>query len=109
MTNEQIVSEIRNGYSVTDYMQLLYESNLPLIKKFIKPYDAYEPMEDLLQESSKSQLWSIVERYTTDRENSIIKEIFINNRTMAAVAREQGVTRFLFGTNQGHLHFTDIF
>ena len=45
MTNEQIVSEIRNGYSVTDYMQLLYESNLPLIKKFIKPYVAYEPME----------------------------------------------------------------
>ena len=225
MTNEQIVSEIRNGYSVTDYMQLLYESNLPLIKKFIKPYAAYEPMEDLLQESyfglweavqhyetsanvrfmtyaeywirqsvqrylencgstvripsqtrqkiarykknvqeleqelsrvptdneiadkmrvsvrllpelkiqmqgvasldtpladdnsltlsdtiqadfsledetidkmyaehSKSQLWCIVERYTSDRENSIIKEIFINNRTMAAVAREQDVT-----------------
>ncbi len=225
MANEQIVSKIRNGYSVTDYMQLLYESNLPLIKKFIKPYTAYEPMEDLLQESyfglweavqhyetsanvrfmtyaeywirqsvqrylekcgstvripshtrqkiarykktvqeleqelgrvptdnemadkmcvpvgllpelriqmqgvasldtpladdnsltladsiqadfsleddtidkmcaehSKSQLWGIVERYTSDRENSIIKEIFINNRTMAAVAREQGVT-----------------
>ena len=48
MTNEQIVSEIRNGYSVTAYMQLLYESNLPLIKKFIKPYIADEPMEDLL-------------------------------------------------------------
>ena len=225
MTNEQIVSEIRNGYSVTDYMQLLYERNLPLIKKFIKPYAAYEPVEDLLQESyfglweavqhyetsanvrfmtyaeywirqsvqrylekcgstvripshirqkiarykktvqeleqesgkvptdneiadkmcvsvrllaelriqmqgiasldtpladdnsltlsdtiqadfrledetidkmyaehSKSQLWGIVERFTSDRENSIIKEIFINNRTMAAVAREQGVT-----------------
>ncbi len=225
MTNEQIVSEIRNGYSVTDYMQLLYESNLPLIKKFIKLYAAHEPMEDLLQESyfglweavqhyetsanvrfmtyaeywikqsvqrylekcgsavripshtrqkiarykktvqeleqelgraptdneiadkmrvsvrllpelkiqmqgvasldtpladdnsltlsdtiqadfsledetidkiyaehSKSRLWGIVERYTTDRENSIIKEIFINNRTMAAVAREQGIT-----------------
>ena len=43
-------------------------------------------------EHSKSQLWCIVERYTSDRENSIIKEIFINNRTMAAVAREQGVT-----------------
>ncbi len=225
MTNEQIVSEIRNGYSVTDYMQLLYESNLPLIKKFIKPYTAYEPMEDLLQESyfglweavqhyessanvrfmtyaeywikqsvqrylekcgsmvripshtrqrigrykktvqeleqelgrvptdneiadkmrisvgllpelriqmqgiasldtpladdnsltlsdtiqadfsledetigkmyaehSKSQLWGIVERFTSNRENSIIKEIFINNRTMAAVARELGIT-----------------
>ena len=33
-----------------------------------------------------------MERYTTDRENSIIKEIFINNRTMVAVAREQGIT-----------------
>lgn len=31
MTNEQIVSEIQNGYSVTDHMQLLYENNLPLI------------------------------------------------------------------------------
>lgn len=225
MTNEQIVCEIRNGYSVTDYMQLLYESNLPLIKKFIKPFAAYEPMEDLLQEAyfglweavqhyetsenvrfmtyaeywvkqsiqrylekcgstvripshtrqrigryrktvqeleqelgrvptdneiadkmrisvgllpelkiwmqgvasldtpladdnsltladtiqadfsledetidkmyaehSKSELWGIVERFTSDRENHIIREIFINNRTMSAVAREQGIT-----------------
>lgn len=45
MANEQIVCEIRDGYSVTDYMQLLYENNLPLIKKFIKPFAAYEPME----------------------------------------------------------------
>ncbi len=43
-------------------------------------------------EHSKSRLWGIVERYTTDRENSIIKRVFINNRTMAAIAREQGVT-----------------
>ena len=64
MTNEQIVSEIRNGYSVTDYMQLLYESNLPLIKKFIKPYAAYEPMEDLLQESYFG-LWEAVQHYET--------------------------------------------
>ncbi len=64
MTNEQIVSEIRNGYSVTDYMQLLYESNLPLIKKFIKPYAAYEPMEDLVQESYFG-LWEAVQHYET--------------------------------------------
>ena len=51
MTNEQIVTEIRNGCSVTDHMQLLYESNLPLIKRFLKPYTAYDPMEDLLQEA----------------------------------------------------------
>ncbi len=225
MTNEALVERIRNGYSVTDNMQLLYENNLPLIKRYIKPYTAYEPMEDCLQEAyfglweavkryetsenvlfmtyagywikqsvqryiekcgavvkipshtrqkiarykktverlsqeqgrtptdaevaanmgvsvaaaqeikgymqgvasldsplsvddeltlgdsvqadfsledetidkmyeeySKSELWGIVERFTSNRENSIIKEIFINNRTMAAVAREQGVT-----------------
>ena len=224
MTNEQIVTEIRNGYSVTDNMQLLYESNLPLIKKFLKPYTAYEPMEDLLQEAyfglveavqhyetsenvlfmtyarywiiqavqcyiercgstvripshtrqkiarykktvqelgqglgrvptdneiadkmcisvgllpelkiqmqgvasldtpltddnsltladtvqadysledetidkiyaerSKSELWGIVARFTGEKENHIIREIFINNQTMAAVAREQGI------------------
>lgn len=225
MTNEQIVTEIRNGYSVTDYMQLLYESNLPLIKRFLKPYTAYEPMEDLLKEAyfglveaiqhyetsknvrfmtyaeywirqavqryiekcgstvripshtrqkiarykktvqeleqrlgrvptdneiadkmrisvgmlpelkiqmqgvasldtpltdnnsltladtiqadysledetidkiyaerSKSELWGIVARSTSERENHIIRDIFINNQTMAAVAREQGIS-----------------
>ena len=224
MTNEQIVTEIRNGYSVTDNMQLLYESNLPLIKRFLKPYTAYEPIEDLLQEAyfglveavqhyetsknvrfmtyaeywirqsvqryfekcgsvikipsytrqkiarykktvqelgqglgrvptdneiadkmrisvgllpelkiqmqgvasldtplsddssltladtvqtdysleddtidkiyaerSKSELWGIVARFTSEKENHIIREIFINNQTMAAVAREQGI------------------
>ncbi len=33
MTNEQIVSEIRNGYSVTDYMQLLVEIMLEQRKR----------------------------------------------------------------------------
>lgn len=32
-------------------MQLLYENNLPLIQKFVKPFAAYEPMEDLLKEA----------------------------------------------------------
>ena len=51
MSNEQLVEQIRNGYHVTDSMQRLYEDNLPLIKKFIKPYAYYEPEEDLLQEA----------------------------------------------------------
>lgn len=62
MTNEQIVSEIRNGYSVTDNMQLLYESNLPLIKRFLKPYTAYESMDDIVQESYFG-LWEAVQHY----------------------------------------------
>ena len=58
------MSEIRNGFSVTDNMQSLYEKNLPLIRSFIKPYTAYEPMEDLLQESYFG-LWEAVHHYET--------------------------------------------
>lgn len=64
MTNEQIVEKIRNGYSVTENMQLLYESNLPLIKRIIKPYTAYENAEDLLQETYFG-LWEAVQHYET--------------------------------------------
>ena len=51
MTNEEIVEKIKNGYYVTDNMQLLYERNIPQIKQIIKPYAVYENMEDLLQEA----------------------------------------------------------
>lgn len=64
MTNEQIVEKIRNGSCVTDNMQRLYESNLPLIKRIIKPYTAYESIEDLLQESYFG-LWEAVQHYET--------------------------------------------
>ena len=50
MTNEQIIEQIKSGYSVTDNMQMLYEKNLPLIKKIIKAYSVYDDKEDLLQE-----------------------------------------------------------
>ena len=59
MTNEEIVENIRNGYSVTKNMQLLYDNNLALIKRYVKPYTAYESMEDLLQEAYFG-LWEAV-------------------------------------------------
>ena len=62
MTNEQLVQKIKNGYSVTDNMQKLYENNLPIIKQVIKPYTAYENMEDLLQEAYFG-LWEAVQHY----------------------------------------------
>ena len=64
MTNEQLVAEIRNGYSVTDNMQLLYQENLPLIKKIIQPYYKYEEIEDLLQEAYFG-LYEAVKHYET--------------------------------------------
>ena len=62
MSNEELVERIRNGYHVTENMQVLYENNLPLIKKFIKPYAYYEPEEDLLQEAYFG-LWEAVQHY----------------------------------------------
>ena len=62
MTNEQIVSQVKKGISVTENMQLLYEKNLSLIKKFIRPYIHYESEEDLLQEAYFG-LWEAVQHY----------------------------------------------
>lgn len=62
MSNEELVEQIRNGYHVTENMQVLYENNLPLIRKFIKPYIYYESEEDLLQEVYFG-LWEAVRHY----------------------------------------------
>lgn len=51
ISNEILVQRIKSGNSDPEDMRTLYENNLPLIRKFIKPYAAYEPIEDLLQES----------------------------------------------------------
>ena len=53
MSNEEIVDQIQNGYSVTFNLELLYTSNLPLIRLFLKPYIRIKPEdeEDLLQEA----------------------------------------------------------
>lgn len=64
MKNETLVERIRGGISVSENMQSLYEGNLPLIKKFIKPYTAYECEADLLQESYFG-LWEAVQHYET--------------------------------------------
>lgn len=64
--NEAIVEKIRNGISVAENMLVLYESNLPLIKKLIKPYAVYGGEEDCLQESYFG-LWEAVRHYETDR------------------------------------------
>ncbi len=64
--NETLVEKIRGGFSVAENMQSLYEGNFPLIKKFIKPYTAYECEADLLQESYFG-LWEAVQHYETSK------------------------------------------
>ncbi|MDE7200868.1 MAG: hypothetical protein K2O91_02950 [Lachnospiraceae bacterium] len=50
-----------------------------------------DTIDKIYAERSKSELWGIVARFTSEKENHIIREIFINNQTMATVAREQGI------------------
>ena len=64
--NESLAEKIRGGFCVTENMQSLYENNLPLIKKFIKPYTAFECEADLLQESYFG-LWEAVQHYETSK------------------------------------------
>ncbi len=64
LDNETLAERIRGGFSVSENMQSLYENNLPLIKKFIKPYTTYECEADLLQESCFGLL-EAVQHYET--------------------------------------------
>ena len=66
MSNEQLVEQIRNGYHVTQNMQRLYEGNLPLLKKFVRPFTCYEPEEDLLQEAYFG-LWEAAKQYESSK------------------------------------------
>ncbi len=67
MSNEDLVKQIQNGFNVTDNMQTLYENNMPLIRACVKPYTAYESMEDLLQQAYFGLLQA-VQRFDTEME-----------------------------------------
>lgn len=51
-----------------------------------------DAVDKIYSEHSENELWGIVERYTSARENGIIKEIFLHGKTMAQIGREQGVS-----------------
>ena len=65
MNNEELVKRIRDGDSVTECLQVLYERNLPMIKQFIKPYTCYETESDLLQEAFFG-IWEACKHYESD-------------------------------------------
>lgn len=51
MSNEQLVKNIQQGADTAENMAQLYRQNLPLIRMICKPYEQYEPLDDLMQES----------------------------------------------------------
>lgn len=51
-----------------------------------------DTIDKIYAEHSKNELWGIVERFTSIKENEVIKEYFINRKTMSQIARESGVS-----------------
>ncbi|MBD5521416.1 MAG: hypothetical protein HDR03_09390 [Lachnospiraceae bacterium] len=49
-------------------------------------------VDKIYSEHSENELWAIMECYTAERESKIIKEYFINQKTMSQIARESGVS-----------------
>lgn len=62
MTNEELVERIQQGRDVEGNMGQLYRQNEKLLRKFCKPFEGYEPMEDLLQEAYFG-LWTAACQY----------------------------------------------
>ena len=107
MSNEQLVEQIRNGYHVTDSMQRLYEDNLPLIKKFIKPYTHYEPEEDLLQEAYFG-LWEAVRHYETSENVRFMTyaRYWVHQSAISYIENCGSVIRRPSGFNQKMNHYS---
>lgn len=51
-----------------------------------------ETLGKISAEDSKRVLWDVLERNTSDRESFVVKELFVNRKSMVQVAREQGVS-----------------
>ena len=62
MSNEELVEQIRNGYHVTENMQVLYENNLPLIKRFMKPYTCLLYTSFLFGSTTRNGKSTMIER-----------------------------------------------
>lgn len=52
-----------------------------------------EVVDKMYAEHSKAELWGVLERYASDKESKILKEIFIHGKSMAQIAREEDVGR----------------
>lgn len=50
-------------------------------------------VDKLFDEQRKNDLWGVIERYTSPRELGIITDRFANSKTIAELAKEQGVSK----------------
>lgn len=68
-----------DNFSLCDTIQADYSLENDVIDKIYNEY-------------SKSELWGIVERFTTDKENEIIKEYYAKDKSMPEIAKDHGMS-----------------
>lgn len=94
MSNEEIVNQIQNGYSVTFNLEILYTNNLPLIRLFLKKYVRLNPQdeEDLLQESFLG-LIDAVNHYEPDKGVLFMSyaEHWIKQRARTYISKDKSI------------------
>lgn len=94
MNNEEIVDQIQNGYSVTFNMEILYTSNLPLIRLFLKPYIRLKPQdeEDLLQEAYLGMI-DAISHYEPDKGVLFMSyaEHWIKQRARTYISKDKSI------------------
>lgn len=94
MSNEEIVDQIQNGYSVTFNLELLYTSNLPLIRLFLKPYIRIKPEdeEDLLQEAYLGMI-DAISHYQPDKGILFMSyaEHWIKQRARTYISKDKSI------------------
>lgn len=86
MTNEEIVLNIQQGHEINKNMLLLYNNNLPLIRKVCALFIQHDSMEDLLQSAFLS-LYDAVKGYRFDAGAKFM--------TYAPFVIKQGLIRYI--------------
>lgn len=94
MSNEEIVNQIQNGYSVTFNLEILYTNNLPLIRLFLKKYIRIKPQdeEDLLQEAYLGMM-DAISHYEPDKGALFMSyaEHWIKQRARAYISKDKSI------------------
>lgn len=94
MSNEEIVKQIQNGFSVTVNLEILYTNNLPLIRLFLKKYVEIMPgdEEDLLQEAYLGMM-DAISHYDLDKGVLFMSyaEHWIKQRARAYISKNKSI------------------
>lgn len=117
MSNEEVVFEIKQGNLAKENMQILYDRNLPLIKKFINPYMAHvseDEKQDLLQEAYFGLLEAVNKYESTENVSFItyskwwiinaVRRYLNNNCSLIRIPEHIAMAVYHYNKNRGSFY-----